>query len=212
MKLYALVLALSFASDANANRIRGTTNSSHTTHNGQRQQDNSNSQYQSQEEELDVATQCLSYEHEDAEEEDDDITNMNIALCEDYFSLQCNAAFTNDCSTLLSLYVSSDGREPSWPNVSSRKQLRDSKSKISEVAHECNIYTGKKRGHCIAFMGIQRGECCNNKYSKVCTKIRTKLFESSEDEDVVCSSGESRISEWRLTRGDSNPYVPWSPM
>lgn len=209
MKLYSLVLALSFASDANANRIRGTTNSSHTTHNGQQQQDNSNIQYQSQEEELDVVSRCVSYE--DAEEEGDDITNMNIALCEDYFSLQCNTDYTNDCSTLLSLYVSSDGREPSWPNVSSRKQLRDSKSKISEVAHECNIYTGKKRGHCIAFMGIQRGECCNNKYSKVCTKIRTKLFESSEDEDVVCASGESRISEWRFT-GDSNPYVPWSPM
>ena len=201
MKLYSLVLALSFASDANANRIRGTTNSSHTT-----QIQNQNVQG----DELDVVSRCVSYE--DAEEEGDDITNMNIALCEDYFSLQCNTAFTNDCSTLLSLYVSSDGREPSWPNVSSRKQLRDSKSKISEVAHECNIYTGKKRGHCIAFMGIQGGECCNNKYSKVCTKIRTKLFESSEDEDVVCSSGESRISEWRLTRGDSNPYVPWSPM
>ena len=102
MKLYALVLALSFASDANANRIRGTTNSSHTTHYGQQQQDNSNnSQYQSQEEELNVVSRCLSYE--DAEEEDDDITNMNIALCEDYFSLQCNTAFTNDCSTLLLL-------------------------------------------------------------------------------------------------------------
>jgi len=211
MKIYILILALSFASDANANRIRGTsaTNSSHTTHNGQQQQDNSNSQYQSQEEELDVVSRCLSYE--DAEEEDDDITNMNIALCEDYFSLQCNTGFTNDCSTLLTLYVSSDGREPSWPK-SYHKQLRDSKSQVSEVAHECNIYTGKKRGHCLSFMAIQSGECCNNKYSKVCTKIRTKLFQSSEDEGVVCSSGESKISEWRFTGGDSNPYVPWSPM
>jgi len=192
MKLYILVLALSSIA-SEANNIRGTTNtnSSSTT------------------DDLDVVSECLSYEHEEAEE-DDDITNMNTALCEDYFSLQCNTAFTNDCTTLLSLYVSSDGREPSWPQLS-RKQLRDPKSQVSEVAHECNVYTGKKRGHCIAFMGIQGGECCNNKYSKVCTKIRTKLFESSEDEDVVCSSGESKISEWRLT-GNSNPYVPWSPM
>ena len=83
---------------------------------------------------------------------------MNAALCEDYFSLQCNTAFTNDCSTLLALYVSNDGREPSWPNKPSRKQLRDPKS---QIAHECNIYHytgGKKRGHCIAFMGIQGGE------------------------------------------------------
>jgi len=193
MKLYILALALSsFASDADAaNNIRGTTNSSTT-------------------DDLDVVSRCLSYE--DAEEEDDDITNMNIALCEDYFSLQCNTAFTNDCSTLLTLYVSSDGREPSWPKPY-HKKLRDSKSQISEaVAHECNIYTGKKRGHCLSFMAIQSGECCNNKYSKVCVKIRTKLFQSPEDEDVICSSGESRISEWRFTGGDSNPYVPWSPM
>ena len=125
MKLYILALALSsFASDADAannNNIRGTTNSSTT-------------------DDLDVVSQCLSYE--DAEEEDDDITNMNTALCEDYFSLQCNTAFTNDCSTLLSLYVSSDGREPSWPKPY-HKQLRDPKSQISEVVHECNIYTGR---------------------------------------------------------------------
>lgn len=50
-------------------RIRGTTNTNSSTT-----------------DDLDVVSQCLSYE--DAEEEDDDITNMNIALCEDYFSLQ----------------------------------------------------------------------------------------------------------------------------
>ena len=178
MKLYTLVLVLSsIASDANANNIRGTTNT--------------NSSHATQEELDDVVSRCISHEHEDAEEEDDDITNMNIALCEDYFSLQCNTDFTNDCSTLLALYVSNDGREPSWPGKSSRKQLRDFKSQISQVAHECNIYTGKKRGHCIAFMAIQNGECCNNKYSKVCVLL---------------------ISEWRFNTGDSNPYVPWSPM
>ena len=205
MKLYILVLALSSIASSDASNIRGTTNSS-SSHTTQTQ-----SQSQEEELELDVVSRCLSYENEDAEE-DDDITNMNIALCEDYFSfsLQCNTAFTNDCSTLLSLYVSSDGREPSWPKPY-HKQLRPKSSQTSEVAHECNIYTGKKRGHCIAFMVIQSGECCNNKYSKVCVKIRTKLFESYEDEDVVCSSGESSISEWRFTE-DSNPYVPWSPM
>ena len=114
------------------------------------------------------------------DEQSADKDTVNVGFCQDYFTLGCDENYTSDCAMIESLYSSeNNGANPNWSKPPVRK-LREGRRSLASsppgLIEECNHFTGKTKGHCIAFFSIREGSCCEEIDQVPCLLLKEKIM------------------------------------